>query len=130
MSRVKNQYLPTRSLLTARGLFSFGQLVVPSIVAQTQLAWEGFGFPDADLTTLVQEFLNERIIRSFFWDMFHAHRYTRSVAFVSRTIWLKIAQVAHHSAEPVVLHHARIELVALEGGIYELAGSSTEEIAT
>jgi len=49
----------------------FGQLVVPGIVAQAQLAWQRFGFSDADFAAFVQELLNKGIIGGFFWDMFH-----------------------------------------------------------
>ncbi len=71
VTRGKISIRATQSLLTARGFFSFGQLIVPCVVAQTQLAWKGFGFPDADLTPFAQEFLNKSIIRGFFGDIFH-----------------------------------------------------------
>ena len=56
----------------AGGFFFFGHLVVPDIVAQAQLAWHGFGFANADCSTLVQKFLNKSVIGGFFWNMFHA----------------------------------------------------------
>ena len=61
-----------QSLLVARGFFFFGQLVVPSIVAQAQFGRKRLGFTFADLATLVQKFLNKRVIGGFFWNIFHA----------------------------------------------------------
>jgi hypothetical protein len=98
---MREKIFPLRSLLIARGFFFFGQLIVPSIVTQTQLARKRFGFSDTDLAALVQEFLNKRIIRGFFRDMFHQDKLSRSAAFLSRTFWLKIDGVAHLLAEPV-----------------------------
>ena len=73
-------------LLLERGFFFLGQFVVPSVLAQTQLMWKWLGFADADLATLVQEFLNKRVICVFFWDMFHTHVPNQSAVFLSRTI--------------------------------------------
>jgi hypothetical protein len=75
----------TNSLFVARGLFFPCQLVVPSIVAQAQLAWQRFGFADTDFTAIFQEFLNKRVIRRFFWDMFHNDMLTFKSACLSRT---------------------------------------------
>lgn len=60
------------SLLATRGFLFFRQFVVPTVVAQTQLAWQRFGLSDADFAALLQKFLNKRFIGRFFWDMFHA----------------------------------------------------------
>ena len=89
----KNQYPLKGSLFLARCFFFFGQSVVPRIIAQTQLAWERLGFPDADLAAVVQEVLNKRIIRGFFGDFFHEHMTTPSRALVSRLIWGSVAQI-------------------------------------
>ncbi|WP_176439119.1 hypothetical protein [Puniceibacterium sediminis] len=75
-----------RSLLVARGLFFFGKLVVPGIVAQSQLAWKRLGFAVPDLASLLQEFLNKGIIGGFFGDMFHKGIPIRLAALLSRTI--------------------------------------------
>ena len=74
-----------RSLLIARFFLFFGQFVVPSIVAQTQLAWKWFRLANADLSALIQEFLNKHIIRGFFRDLFHEEVLNRSIAILSRT---------------------------------------------
>jgi hypothetical protein len=37
------------------GLFFFSQLVVPSIVAKTQLSWQGFGFANAEFAAFVKQ---------------------------------------------------------------------------
>lgn len=44
---------PYISFFIARGLFFFGQFIVPGIFAQTQLAWEWFSFADTDFAALV-----------------------------------------------------------------------------
>ena len=61
----------TGSLLIASGFLLFSQLVVPNIIAQTQLAWHRFGLADADFAAFVQKFLNKSIVGRFFGDMFH-----------------------------------------------------------
>lgn len=73
-----------KSLLIPRGLFFFGQFVVPNIVAQTQFRFKRFGLSNADFAAFVQELLNKGIIRCFFGDMFHRNTLTVSVSFLSR----------------------------------------------
>ncbi|MDA1155648.1 MAG: hypothetical protein O2873_13065 [Proteobacteria bacterium] len=75
-----------KSLFLARNFFFLGQFVVPRIIAQTQFAWKRLGFSNADLATVVQESLNQRIICGFFWDFFHGHMITTSPASLSRII--------------------------------------------
>jgi hypothetical protein len=65
-----------QSRLTARGLFFLGELIVPGVVAQTQLSWKRLGFADAHLPALVQKLLNKRIVSSFFADLFHTREHT------------------------------------------------------
>ena len=58
-------------LFVARRFFVFGQLVVPLVVGKAKFRRGRFGFANADFTALIQKFLNECIIGSFFGDMFH-----------------------------------------------------------
>ena len=58
-------------LLVARGFFFAGQLIVPSVVTQPQLAWKWLGFANADLAALIQKLLNKRLICCFLGHMFH-----------------------------------------------------------
>ena len=58
-------------------LFFTCEFVVPNIVAQAQFRRRGFGFANAHFATLVQEFLNKRVIGGFFFNMFHAKKRTR-----------------------------------------------------
>jgi hypothetical protein len=82
----RNRLCLARLLFIARGLLFFCQLVVPDIFAQAQLTWQGFGLANADFTTFVQKFLNKRIIRGFFGDMFHEYVPTLRGACLSPTI--------------------------------------------
>ena len=58
-------------IFIARRLFFFGQFVVPSIIAETQLAGKRLCLANADFSTLVQKFLNEGIVSGFFGNLFH-----------------------------------------------------------
>jgi hypothetical protein len=86
LSADKPRICHLRLFLAARGLFFFCHLVVPNIIAQAKFTWQGLGFANADFATFVQKFLNKRIIRGFFWDMFHEYLPTLRSACLSRTI--------------------------------------------
>lgn len=55
----------------AGGFFFFCWFVVPGVVAQSELTWQGLGLANTDLTAFVQKFLDQSVIGCFFWNMFH-----------------------------------------------------------
>ncbi len=78
------------------GRFFFArELVVPGVVAQAQFAGQGLGFSNTDFPTLVQKFLNKRVIGGFFRNMLHAATLATAQAACHPQIGVRVMPAVH-----------------------------------